>query len=222
MPFLPPIPEPWTDLLDKESEKDYFLELNDFLDKEENSGKTIYPAKEKVFEIFKILSPEKVKVVILGQDPYHGEGQAQGLSFSVPDGMKLPRSLRNIYKELEADLEIKKESGDLSHWAKQGVFLLNAVLTVEKAKPGSHQNKGWEIITDKVIQLISEHNKNVVFVLWGKYAQNKAVLIDSEKHNIIKSPHPSPFSAYRGFFGSRPFSKVNKYLSGNGMSKIKW
>ena len=222
MPFLPPIPEPWTDLLDNESEKDYFLELNIFLDTEEDSGKMIYPAKENVFKIFKILSPEKVKVVILGQDPYHGEEQAQGLSFSVPDGMKLPPSLRNIYKELEVGLEIKKESGDLSHWAKQGVFLLNAVLTVEKSKPGSHQNKGWEIFTDKVIEQVSQKNKNVVFVLWGKYAQSKSNLIDSTKHYILQSPHPSPFSAHRGFFGSKPFSKVNEYLRENGQEKIEW
>ena len=222
MNYLPPIPKPWERLLHTETEKAYFNALDLFLLQEDQKGNTIYPAKENIFEIFKILAPKEIKVVILGQDPYHGEKQAQGLSFSVPKGMTMPPSLRNIYKELINDLGIKKENGDLTSWANQGVFLLNTILTVEKSNPGSHQGKGWEIITDKVIQLISEQNNNVVFLLWGKYAQGKCSLIDSTKHHLIQSPHPSPFSAYRGFFGSKPFSKVNRYLEKNGIQSIEW
>ena len=181
---------------------------------------TIYPSKEQVFRVFD-LALEDIKVVILGQDPYHNPDQACGLSFSVNDGVTLPKSLINIYKELHDDLGIKPaKTGNLESWFKQGVFLLNAVLTVEKNSPASHSKMGWENFTDYIIENISEKNENVVFVLWGSYARSKNKLIDSSKHKIIESSHPSPLSAYRGFFGSKAFSQINSYLAENGRETI--
>jgi len=183
----------------------------------------IYPPKEQIFRALKLTPFENIKVVILGQDPYHGEGQANGLAFSVNKGIKVPPSLRNIYKELESDLNIKSPlHGDLTSWAKQGVLLLNSVLTVEKDNPGSHKNIGWEEYTDSLIKEISDKKKNIVFILWGKYAESKKSLIDEKKHFIISSPHPSPFSARKGFFGSKPFSRTNSYLKIKGKKEIDW
>ena len=187
---------------------------------EQRLTKTIYPPKEQVFRVFD-LPLKDIKVVILGQDPYHNPDQACGLSFSVNDGVPLPKSLINIYKELHDDLGIKPaKTGNLESWFKQGVFLLNAVLTVEKNSPASHSKMGWENFTDYIIENISEKNENVVFVLWGAYARSKNKLIDSSKHKIIESAHPSPLSAYRGFFGSKVFSQINSYLAENGRETI--
>ena len=197
-------------------------ELNSMIKKidEQRLTKTIYPPKEQVFRVFD-LALEDIKVVILGQDPYHNPGQACGLSFSVNDGVPLPKSLINIYKELHDDLGIKPaKTGNLESWFKQGVFLLNAVLTVEKNSPASHSKMGWENFTDYIIENISEKNENVVFVLWGAYARSKNKLIDSSKHKIIESAHPSPLSAYRGFFGSKVFSQINSYLAENDRETI--
>ena len=197
-------------------------ELNNMIKEidEQRLTKTIYPPKEQVFRVFD-LPLEAIKVVILGQDPYHNPDQACGLSFSVNDGVPLPKSLINIYKELHDDLGIKPaKTGNLESWFKQGVFLLNAVLTVEKNSPASHSKMGWENFTDYIIENISEKNENVVFVLWGAYARSKNKLIDSSKHKIIESAHPSPLSAYRGFFGSKVFSQINSYLAENGRETI--
>lgn len=185
--------------------------------------KTIYPPKDYIFNALKLTNYENTKVVIVGQDPYHGENQAHGLSFSVQKGIKLPPSLQNIYKELESDLGIKPRlDGDLTGWAKQGVLLLNAVLTVEKDKAGSHRNLGWELLTDYIIKVLNKKDTSVVFILWGNFAKEKAKLITNPKHFIIISPHPSPFSAYSGFFGSKPFSKTNNYLIKNNLEPIDW
>ena len=185
--------------------------------------KTIYPPKDYIFNALKLTNYENTKVVIVGQDPYHGENQAHGLSFSVQKGIKLPPSLQNIYKELESDLGIKPRlDGDLTGWAKQGVLLLNAVLTVEKDKAGSHRNLGWELLTDYIIKVLNKKDTSVVFILWGNFAKEKAKLITNPKHFIIISPHPSPFSAYSGFFGSKPFSKTNNYLIKNNLDPIDW
>lgn len=185
--------------------------------------KTIYPPKDYIFNALKLTNYENTKVVIVGQDPYHGENQAHGLSFSVQKGIKLPPSLQNIYKELESDLGIKPRlDGDLTGWAKQGVLLLNAVLTVEKDKAGSHRNLGWELLTDYIIKALNKKDTSVVFILWGNFAKEKAKLITNPKHFIIISPHPSPFSAYSGFFGSKPFSKTNNYLIKNNLEPIDW
>lgn len=197
-------------------------ELNSMIKKidEQRLTKTIYPPKEQVFRVFD-LPLKDIKVVILGQDPYHNPNQACGLSFSVNDGVPLPKSLINIYKELHDDLGIKPaKTGNLESWFKQGVFLLNAVLTVEKNSPASHSKMGWENFTDYIIENISEKNENVVFVLWGAYARSKNKLIDSSKHKIIESAHPSPLSAYRGFFGSKVFSQINNYLAENDRETI--
>ena len=197
-------------------------ELNNMIKKidEQRLTKTIYPPKEQVFRVFD-LALEDIKVVILGQDPYHNPDQACGLSFSVNDGVPLPKSLINIYKELHDDLGIKPaKTGNLESWFKQGVFLLNAVLTVEKNSPASHSKMGWENFTDYIIENISEKNENVVFVLWGAYARSKNKLIDPSKHKIIESAHPSPLSAYRGFFGSKVFSQINNYLAENDRETI--
>lgn len=185
---------------------------------------TVYPSLDNIFKAFWLTPLPKVKVVILGQDPYHGEGQAEGLSFSVPAGVALPPSLKNIYKEIETDLQIKKDftNGHLESWATQGVFLLNAILTVAANSPASHRNLGWEKFTDEVIKTISMHNKNVVFMLWGNYARSKKSLIDTSKHLVLEAPHPSPLSAYGGFFGCRHFSQANKYLKSKGQSMIQW
>ncbi len=219
----PNIDESWFPFIGSEFEKDYMLNLKKFLANEYSTGKTIYPAKDKYFNAFNLTPFDKVKVVILGQDPYHGPGQAHGLSFSVPEGTALPPSLQNIFKELESDLKWQKPGhGNLEKWAQQGVFLLNSVLTVENGKAASHQGKGWEQFTDVVIQKLSEHRSNLVFLLWGSYAQKKAAFVDRKKHLVLESPHPSPLSSYRGFFGSKPFSKINNYLVKNGQNEIQW
>lgn len=212
----------WKQVLNNEFEKKYFIKLTEFV-KNEYTTKTIYPPKSQIFSAFDYTSFDDVKVVIIGQDPYHGEGQANGLSFSVADGVKIPPSLRNIYKELKTDLGIiESTSGNLEAWAKQGVLLLNATLTVEAANAGSHQNKGWEDFTDAVIKLLSEEKENLVFVLWGSYAQKKGKKINREKHFVIESAHPSPLSVYRGFWDSKPFSKTNEYLKSKNVQEIDW
>lgn len=189
----------------------------------EYDTKTIFPPKNYIFNALKLTSYENTKVVIVGQDPYHGEGEAHGLSFSVQQGVKVPPSLQNIYKELYSDLNIKpKDNGDLTNWAKQGVLLLNAVLTVEKDKAASHRNMGWELLTDYIIKTLNMKDTPVVFILWGNFAKEKAKFITNPHHYIITSPHPSPFSAYSGFFGSKPFSKTNDFLLKNGIVPIDW
>lgn len=189
----------------------------------EYDTKTIYPPKEYLFNALKLTSYKDTKVVIVGQDPYHGEHQAHGLSFSVQKGVKLPPSLQNIFKELNSDLGIKPSlDGDLTNWAKQGVLLLNAVLTVEKDKAASHRNLGWELFTDYIIKTLNKKDEPVVFILWGNFAKEKAKLITNPKHYVIMSPHPSPFSAYTGFFGSKPFSKTNEFLLKNNLKPIDW
>lgn len=216
------IADSWKEALIDEFNKEYFKNLTEFV-KNRYKETIVFPPPKKIFEAFNLCPFENVKVVILGQDPYHGRNQAHGLSFSVQDGVKKPPSLQNIYKELNADLGIPpKESGNLTHWAEQGVFLLNAVLTVEASKPASHQKMGWETFTDAVIKTISDKKEHVVFILWGAFAQNKAILIDQSKHLVIKSAHPSPFSADKGFFGSKPFSKTNMYLEKHGLTPIEW
>lgn len=218
----PKIEDTWKVILNEEFQSEYFQNLKSFL-VEEKKKFTVYPEGKNIFAAFNMVPFNMVKVVILGQDPYHGEGQAHGLSFSVPQGIKIPPSLRNIYKELKNDLNIvAPNSGNLEKWAKQGVFLLNATLTVRANEAGSHQKKGWEIFTDKVIKSISENKENIVFILWGSYAQAKEKLIDSEKHCIIKSAHPSPLSAHNGFWESKPFSKTNDYLKSKGLKPIDW
>ena len=213
----------WSTYLDGISEKDYFQNLLGFLNRQTQLSKTIYPPKGSWFKAFEHSSYVNTKVVILGQDPYHGEGQAEGMSFSVPEGIKIPPSLRNIYKELASDLNINTpEHGHLASWAKQGVLLLNSVLTVEKNNPASHANQGWEVFTDTVIKLLSDKKQHLVFLLWGAYAGKKVKLINPEKHLILTAPHPSPFSAHRGFFGCRHFSKTNDYLLSNNQRPIKW
>jgi uracil-DNA glycosylase len=212
----------WKERLASEFEKDYFGELTQFV-KTEYTTQVIYPPAKQIFSAFDSCSFDDTKVVIIGQDPYHGAGQANGLCFSVSDGVKPPRSLDNIFKEIKSDLgKPIPTSGNLERWAKQGVLLLNATLTVRAASPGSHQNKGWETFTDEVIKIISEQKRDVVFILWGAYAQKKREVIDRNKHCVLSSPHPSPFSADRGFFGSKPFSKTNEYLKGKGLREIEW
>lgn len=218
----PEIESSWKELLIDEFNQDYFINLKKFL-LEEKQNNIIYPKGSDIFNAFNFTPFNKLKLVILGQDPYHGEGQAHGLCFSVPHGIKIPPSLVNIYKEMESDLGIKSpQHGNLEKWAKQGVFLLNATLTVRKNQAGSHQNKGWEIFTDRVISLISEKSENIVFLLWGSYAQKKSTLIDAKKHLILKSVHPSPLSAYRGFFGCKHFSKSNDFLISKNIEPIDW
>ena len=213
--------ESWKKLLHEEFNSVYFASLKTFLLAEKNSGKIIYPPGKQIFAAFDATPFDKVKVVILGQDPYHGPGQANGLCFSVNRGVKPPPSLVNIFKELQADLNIPVPShGDLSAWAQQGILLLNATLTVRAHEAGSHQNKGWEIFTDKSIQVISKNKTHVVFILWGRYAQTKRTLIDESKHHVIASAHPSPLSAHNGFLGSKPFSKTNAYLISKGITPI--
>ncbi len=213
----------WLAQLGAEFEKDYMKSLKIFLQQEKNKNKTIYPKGNNYFEALNRTPFDKVKVVILGQDPYHGPGQAHGLSFSVPKGVRPPPSLLNIFKEIKSDLgRSPSVSEDLSSWADQGVLLLNSVLTVEDGKPASHQGKGWEQFTDKIIQLLNEKRTNLVFILWGSYAQKKAAFVDRNKHFVIESVHPSPLSAHRGFMGSKPFSKANQYLQKNLGSEIQW
>ena len=212
----------WYEVLKEEFDKNYFKDLRDFLI-EEKKQYTIYPKGSLIFNAFDTTPFDKVKVVIIGQDPYHGKGQAHGLCFSVPHGIKQPPSLINIFKELNTDVDFKiPNHGNLETWAKQGVFLLNATLTVRANQAGSHQNKGWEIFTDKVIQELNEKREHLIFVLWGKYAQAKEKLIDSQKHFVLKAAHPSPLSVYNGFFGCCHFSKINDYLKLYGVNPIDW
>ena len=211
----------WDIILKDEMDKSYFKYIKEFV-KEERLNKTIYPPAKDLFNAFKLTDFKDIKVVILGQDPYHGEKEAMGLSFSVRRGVRTPPSLRNIFKELEDDLNIKREDTDLSDWARQGVFLLNTVLTVEKDKANSHKDIGWEIFTDYVIKQINDKLNNVVFILWGRQARDKKKLITNPNHLIIESAHPSPLSAYNGFFGSKPFSKTNNYLKKCNKDEIKF
>lgn len=216
------LPQNWKLVLKDELEKDYFQTLRRAVNTKYISS-SVFPPQELIFNAFQLCSYENVRVVIIGQDPYHGSGQAHGLSFSVPDDIKIPPSLKNIYKEIYSDLgkEIPT-SGNLERWAKQGVLLLNATLTVEQSKPGSHQGIGWETFTDTVIKKISDEKEHVVFLLWGNYARAKKILINSDKHLILEAPHPSPFSAYTGFLGSRHFSQTNTYIKKHNSREIDW
>ena len=216
--------ESWKRFLEAEFEKEYMKKLRSFLQSQQEQKRIIYPGNSLIFNAFNHTPFEKVKVVIIGQDPYHGANQAHGLSFSVQKGLPIPPSLQNIFKELQAEYKDFQfpQHGDLSSWADQGVLLLNATLTVEASKAGSHQNQGWEKFTDQVIQTLSEQRKGIVFLLWGKYAQAKAALIDQNKHLVLMAAHPSPFSAYNGFFGCNHFIKTNQYLEKNGEKGIDW
>jgi len=214
----------WLAVVQEEFEKPYMTNLKKFLQNEKDARQIVYPKNADIFRAFNDTPFDKVKVVILGQDPYHGPNQAHGLSFSVPKGIVIPKSLINIYKELATDIPgfIKPTHGNLEEWAKQGVLLLNATLTVRAGEAASHQKKGWEIFTDEVIHKLSEKRIGLVFILWGAYAQSKIPLIDQNKHHIIKSVHPSPLSVERGFWGSKPFSKANAYLEKEGEKPIDW
>ncbi len=216
------IEQSWKDQLKDEFEKDYFVKLTDFV-RVEYKTKQIFPPARLIFNAFEHTPFDKVKVVILGQDPYHNDGQAHGLSFSVPDGIPAPPSLVNIFKEINRDLGIPvPRSGNLTRWANQGVLLLNATLTVQAHMAGSHQKKGWEAFTDAAIHQLAEKRENLVFILWGAYAQKKASFIDPNKHLVLRSVHPSPLSAYNGFFGNSHFSAANKYLQSKGIAPIEW
>lgn len=213
----------WKQALQEEFGQTYMKELKSFLVSEYQQGKTIYPAKDKYFEALNLTGFNDVKVVILGQDPYHNPNQAHGLSFSVRPGVAPPPSLMNIYKELEADISFTPpKHGYLKHWAKEGVLLLNSILTVEANKAGSHQKKGWESFTDAIIKKLDLERSNLVFILWGSYAQKKGAFIDKNKHLVLSAVHPSPLSAYRGFFGCKHFSKANEYLSAHNLPTIDW
>jgi len=222
--MIPDLPKPWTTLVGAETNKDYFKQL--MLEIEASyliKNPAVYPPAELVFNALELCSPQNTKVVILGQDPYHGKDQAMGLAFSVLGGTKIPPSLMNIFKELKGDVGIPiPQSGNLSHWANQGVLLLNATLTVETEQAGSHQGKGWEQFTDHIIEMISDMQQHVVFILWGNYAQAKSSLIDESKHLILTAPHPSPLSAHRGFFDSKHFSQTNEYLQQHKITPIEW
>ncbi|MEK7545174.1 MAG: uracil-DNA glycosylase [Patescibacteria group bacterium] len=223
------IHESWKRHLEHEFGKEYFLKLVEFV-KGEYVSKTVYPQPKNIFRAFELCPFEHVKVVILGQDPYHGKGQANGLAFSVGDGVAVPPSLQNMYKEMVKDLVLPPDvvaranfqSGSLDHWARQGVLLLNATLTVAAGQAGSHQKKGWEEFTDSVIRAISDQKEHVVFLLWGRYAQQKGQIIDRSKHLVLEAAHPSPFSAFSGFFGCRHFSRANAYLKSHGQAEIQW
>ena len=216
--------ESWKGVMNDEFVKGYMIQLREFLKKEQADGRVIYPSNNLIFNAFEHTPFNAVKVVILGQDPYHGARQAHGLSFSVQTGIGLPPSLQNIFKELQTDIPgfDFPSHGDLTYWADQGVLLLNATLTVEASKPGSHQKKGWEIFTDQVISELSSQRTGLIFLLWGKYAQAKEALIDNSKHYILKAAHPSPFSAHAGFFGCKHFSKAYEYLKRMGQREIDW
>ena len=218
------INESWKEALKEEFHKPYFQQIVAFLKTEKAAGKIIYPKGSNIFNAFNLTPFDKVKVVILGQDPYHGPNQAHGLSFSVLPGIKPPPSLVNIFKEIKSDigLQMPADFGDLTHWAKQGVLLLNAALTVRAGEPFSHAKFGWADFTDAVIRTISDQKENVVFILWGKFAQEKQALIDETKHHVLRAAHPSPFSADKGFFGSKPFSKTNALLIKDGNEPIDW
>lgn len=211
----------WDIILKEEYNKDYYKNMVKYLNKEYNE-KAIFPLKSNIFKAFSLTDYNNVKVVILGQDPYHGINEANGLAFSVNENVKLPPSLKNIFKELESDLNIKNDKGDLSNWARQGVLLLNTVLTVVKDTPASHKNIGWETFTDEIIKIINQKDEPVVFILWGNFARSKKKYITNPKHLIIESTHPSPFSCNNGFFGSKPFSKTNDFLRKNNMKEIDW
>lgn len=211
----------WDIVLKDEMQKEYFRNLGIFV-KGEYNKKIIYPEYKNIFNALRYTDYDQVKVVILGQDPYHGENEAHGLSFSVREGIKMPPSLLNIFKELESDLGIKRTKTDLTDWAENGVLLLNSIMTVVKDSPLSHKNKGWEIFTDRLIELLGEREEPLVFIFWGSYARSKKELIKNKKHLILESVHPSPLSANRGFFGSKPFSKTNDFLTKNNIEPIKW
>ena len=216
------IEESWRERLQGEFDKPYFEQLTAFV-RQEYMQRVVYPPAKLIFNAFNLCPFHRVKVVLIGQDPYHGPGQAQGLCFSVNEGVKFPPSLVNIFKELESDLGVPTpRSGSLVHWARQGVFLLNATLTVREHEAGSHQNRGWEEFTDAVIRCLATEREHLVFILWGSYAQRKGAFIDRSRHLVITSPHPSPLSAYHGFFGTKPFSRTNDYLVANGQEPIQW
>lgn len=216
------IDDSWKEQLKDEFEKDYFVRLTEFI-RNEYRTKQIFPPAKFIFNAFDHTPFDKVKVVILGQDPYHNDGQAHGLSFSVPDGIAAPPSLVNIFKEINRDLGVPiPRSGNLTRWANQGVLLLNATLTVQAHMAGSHQRKGWEEFTDAAIHKLAERRENLVFILWGSYAQKKASFIDTNRHLVLKSVHPSPLSAYNGFFGNNHFSQTNRFLESKGISPIEW
>jgi uracil-DNA glycosylase len=222
-PLIPDIAAGWKDFLGEELSRPYMKNLESFLQKEKAAGSIIYPQESDIFHALDLTPFKKVEVVILGQDPYHGPDQAHGLSFSVRDGVKLPPSLVNIYKEIESEFGVKMpRQGDLTNWAKQGVLLLNATLTVRAKQAGSHQKKGWEEFTDAVIRILNKEGKNIVFILWGSSAQKKGAFIDRSKHLVLEGPHPSPLSAYRGFFGCGHFKKANEYLEKHGRKPIDW
>ncbi len=211
----------WDKVLEPQFKLEYFKKLGIFV-KSEYKHKVIFPPYENIFDALRFTDYDEVKVVILGQDPYHGLGEAHGLSFSVKKGVRMPPSLQNIFKELYTDLNVKRTDSDLTDWAKEGVLLLNSIMTVEKDKPLSHKDKGWEIFTDNIIKALNDRSDPVIFILWGSYARSKKVLITNPKHKIIESAHPSPLSAHRGFFGSKPFSKANNYLRQMNKNEIKW
>ncbi len=213
----------WLSHLQSEFDADYMQQLATFLRAEKASGKVVYPPGKQMFAALNYTPMDQVKVVLLGQDPYHGPGQAHGLSFSVPEGQAIPPSLRNIYKELHNDLNITPAThGHLVPWAQQGVLLLNSVLSVQHSQAASHQGKGWERFTDRIVALLNEHTEATVFMLWGSYAQAKGQRIDSTRHLVLRAPHPSPLSAHRGFLGCKHFSKANDYLSAQGKAPIDW
>ena len=218
------IHESWLKFIKSEFDKEYMNSIKKSILNFKKSGKIIYPKNNEIFNAINLTDFEKTKVIILGQDPYHGPGQAHGLSFSVKDGIKPPPSLINIFKEIESDLSInvEKENGNLTRWAKQGVLLLNSLLTVEKGKPLSHKEIGWETLTDKIIEVLNQNKRGLVFILWGSHARSKKYLISQNENLIIESSHPSPLSAHRGFIGSKPFSRTNKYLVKNNMNPINW
>lgn len=213
----------WLGPLQAEFDQPYMAELKQFLLAERHAGKQVFPAAPNWFRALDLTPLDKVKVVILGQDPYHGPGQAHGLCFSVPDGVRPPPSLINIYKELESDLGIRRPAhGFLEHWARQGVLLLNSVLTVEMGQAASHRDRGWERFTDAVVRLVNDKPEPVVFLLWGSYAQKKAGFVDGSRHLVLKAPHPSPLSAHSGFLGCRHFSRANEFLEAKGLTPIDW
>jgi uracil-DNA glycosylase len=213
----------WLSLLEPEFERDYMKKLKSFLQAEKDAGKIIFPANSNIFNALNTTRLANIKIVIIGQDPYHGEGQAHGLSFSVPKGVRLPPSLQNIYKEIESEYDYKMpRTGDLTGWAEQGVLLLNATLTVQSGMAGSHHKKGWEEFTDAIIRAVNQKCENVVFLLWGSYAQKKGAHIDRKKHLVLESVHPSPLSAHRGFLGNGHFKKANDYLEKHGKEPVDW
>ena len=213
----------WLEVLGEEFDQPYMAQLKEFLVSQKSAGKTIYPAGSNWFSAFNSTPFDQVKVVILGQDPYHGPNQAHGLCFSVLPGVAIPPSLRNMYQELHSDLGISPPNhGCLTQWAEQGVLLLNATLTVEQGNAGAHQGQGWEQFTDRAVQVLNEQREGLIFLLWGSYAQKKGALIDTTKHRVLKAPHPSPLSAYRGFFGCKHFSMTNQYLNEQGLAPIDW